>query len=99
MPGPLLLATRLLLGWLLDGDPLGRHLFGWSGLQRLGLSEAHLELDHLQLSLGVEPLYIYLGGGDLALGLAGAELAYRVGLVGGLPDRLSGLLQVPRRVG
>ena len=75
----------------------GRRLLG-RRLDGLRLAQAHLDLHHLQLPLCVEALYVHLGGGYLALGLARAELADGLGLVGGLADRLPGLLQVARGV-
>ena len=74
--------------------PEARCLLGRRGLDRFGLAQAHLDLHHLELPLGVEPLYVDLGRRYLALGLAGAELAYGLRLVGGLADGLPRLLQV-----
>src|SRR5215204_6406119 len=86
-----LLSTRTLLGLL---GLRHRCLLGWCGLDRFRLAQAHLDLHHLELPLGVEPLYVDLGRRYLALGLAGAELSYGLSLVGGLADRLPRLLQV-----
>src|SRR5918998_5224403 len=74
----------------------GRRL---GGRYLLGFAQAHLYLHHLELTLGIEAFYVYLGGSYLALGLAGAELADGLGLVGGLADRLAGLLEGPAGVG
>src|SRR4028119_203653 len=74
----------------------GRRL---GGRYLLWFAQAHLYLHHLELALGVEALDVYLGGGYLALGLAGAELADGLGLVGGLAYGLAGLLEVPAGVG
>src|SRR5215213_1291983 len=89
-----LLSTRTLLALLgLRFD----HLVVGRGLDRL--AQAHLDLHHLELPLGVESLYVDLGRRYLALGLARAELADGLGLVGGLADGLPRLLQVARGVG
>jgi hypothetical protein len=70
---PLLARARSLdlgpLGRLLGGDILGR-LFGFDGVP-----EAHLQLDHLQLALGVEAFYFRLGVLYLSLGFAGPQVA------------------------
>src|SRR5215217_1762236 len=65
----------------------------------LGLTQSHLDLHHLELLLGVEPLDVDLGRRYLALGIARTELADGLGLVGGLADRLPRLVQVARGVG
>src|SRR5215210_5949091 len=87
------LPTRALLG-LFD---LGR-LLGRGGFDLLGLTQSHLDLHHLELLLGVESFDVDLGRRYLALGIARAELADGLGLVGGLTDRLPRLLEVARGV-
>src|SRR5215212_11313581 len=91
-----LLSTRTLLA--LCGLCFGRLLVR-RGLDRFWFAQPHLDLHHLEFPLGVEALYVDLGRRNLALGLAGTELADSLGLVGGLADRLPSLLQVAGGVG
>src|SRR5918995_3464587 len=92
----LLLSTRTLLGLL---GLRHRCLLGWRGLDGFRLTQAHLDLHHLELPLGVEPLYVDLCRRYLALGLACAELTDGLRLVGGLADRLPRLFQVAGGIG